>query len=284
MQTAIKKIKTATSYTLQPHTYPFLRRLIKSKITGESLSLNRTSEQATEWCKRRTVQPDVALQQLCNQQSTVLLKDEFAEVIAEAEDRVSSRPQQMGGGRHLDLVYNLCEAFKAHSILETSVAYGWSSLAMFLSLNNRAGSRLISTNLHYSRYEDDSYVGCAVLENLRENWTLIKEADETALPKALAMMPVFDLCHYDSDKTYSGRMWAYSLLWQALKIDGCFVSDDIHDNLAFAHFCRMLRQEPTVVEVPASAGKKYVGILVKEDNRVPRKIVFQIGARASHER
>lgn len=274
MKTAIKKLKTATSYTLQPHTYPFLRRLIKSKITGESLSLNRTSKQATEWCKQRAVQPQAALQQLCNQQSMTSLKDEFSDVIAEAEARVSSCPQQMGGGRHLDLVYNLCESFKARSILETGVAYGWSSLAMLLSLRNRTDSRLISTNLHYSRYEDDRYVGCAVPQDLRENWTLIKEADETALPKALALMPSLDLCHYDSDKTYSGRMWAYSLLWQALKVDGCFISDDIHDNLAFTHFCQRLKQRPTVVEIPASVGKKYVGVLVKRDDRVPKKIMF----------
>ena len=274
MQTAIQKIKTATYYTFQPHTYPFLRRLIKSKLTGESVSLNKTSEQATEWCKKRAVQPAEALHQLCNRQSMISFKGEFPDIVAEAEVRVSSCPQKMGGGRHLDLVYNLCESFEARSILETGVAYGWSSLAMLLSLSNRAEPHLISTNLHYSRYENDQYVGCAVPDDLRKNWTLVKEADKTALPKALAMMPKPDLCHYDSDKTYAGRMWAYSLLWQALKIDGCFVSDDIHDNLAFAHFCQMLDQMPTVVEIPASAGKKYVGILVKKDDRIPKKIMF----------
>lgn len=274
MQTAIQKIKTATYYTFQPHTYPFLKRLIRSKITGESLSLNKTSEQATKWCEKRAVQPAIALRHLCNQQSMYSLKEEFPDVLAAAEVRVSNCPQKMGGGRHLDLVYNLCESFEARSILETGVAYGWSSLAMLLSLKNRPESRLVSTNLHYSRYEDDKYVGCAVPDELRENWTLIKEADKTALPKALAMVPQLDLCHYDSDKTYAGRMWAYSLLWHVLKVNGCFVSDDIHDNLAFAHFCQMLNQIPTIVEIPASVGKKYVGVLVKKDNKEPRKIMF----------
>ena len=51
------------------------------------------------------------------------------------------------------------------------------------------------------------------------------------------MVPYLDLCHYDSDKSYYGRRWAYPKLWEALKTGGIFISDDIQDNWAFKEFC-----------------------------------------------
>ena len=87
-------------------------------------------------------------------------------------------------------------------------------------------------------------------------------------------MPEIDLCHYDSDKTYAGRLKSYRLLWPALRLGGYFISDDIDDNLGFAHFCRMVREEPLVVQTPATQGVKYVGLLVKRRNEGPRDIMF----------
>ena len=74
-----------------------------------------------------------------------------------------------------------------------------------------------------------------------------------------------DLCHYDSDKSYVGRMWAYGLLWEALEPGGFFVSDDIGDNDAFRVFAGSVAAEPIVVE-PGSydTGAKYVGVLRKK--------------------
>ena len=46
----------------------------------------------------------------------------------------------------------------------------------------------------------------------------------------------FDFIHYDSDKSYEGRMKNYKLIWSMLNKKGCFVSDDISDNSAFFDF------------------------------------------------
>ena len=67
------------------------------------------------------------------------------------------------------------------------------------------------------------------------------------------------MCHYDSDKSYSGRMWTYPRLWHALRPEGLFISDDIGDNMGFADFARSVAIEPIVVR----SGEKYVGILIK---------------------
>ena len=64
---------------------------------------------------------------------------------------------------------------------------------------------------------------------------------------------------YDSDKTYRGRQFGYPVMWRALRPGGLFISDDIQDNLAFAHFVERARASYGVVE---SAGK-YVGIALK---------------------
>jgi hypothetical protein len=144
---------------------------------------------------------------------------------------------------------------------------GWSSLALILALRNRPDGRLASTNLHYAEFGDESFVGCAVPEELREQWALFRGPDQSVLPQAIAAVAPLDLCHYDSDKSYTGRMSAYRLLWTGRRVGGLFLSDDIGDNLAFAHFCRMTRHRPVVVAAPATDGTKYVGALRKEHDR-----------------
>ena len=53
---------------------------------------------------------------------------------------------------------------------------------------------------------DNNYVGLVIPKNLKENWMLIQDADINALPEALKIQKENDLCHYDSDKYYEGRM------------------------------------------------------------------------------
>lgn len=68
------------------------------------------------------------------------------------------------------------------------------------------------------------------------------------------------MCHYDSDKSYDGRMWSYSILWNALKRGGFFISDDIGDNVAFRDFANAVKANPIVIR----KGKKYIGLIVKQ--------------------
>ena len=67
------------------------------------------------------------------------------------------------------------------------------------------------------------------------------------------------LCHYDSDKSYTGRIFAYPLLWNALQKNGIFISDDIQDNIAFIEFCEQVNKKPIVIEHLG----KYVGLIKK---------------------
>ncbi|MCP5115727.1 MAG: class I SAM-dependent methyltransferase, partial [bacterium] len=132
-------------------------------------------------------------------------------------------------------------------------------LAILLALQHRDEALLISTDRPYPRFGSEAHVGCVVPEALREKWRIIDRADRQALPRALKLMPEVDLCHYDSDKSYDGRMWASPRLWRALRPGGFFVSDDIEDNQAFRDFAAREGVEPLVV----SWSGHFVGVLVK---------------------
>lgn len=94
-------------------------------------------------------------------------------------------------------------------------------------------------------------------------WRLLNYPDRSGLPKALNLLTTIDRCHYDSDKSYEGRLYAYPLLYKALRKGGIFVSDDVDDNLGFRDFCNSINQAPLIVKTPTNSGIKYVGILVK---------------------
>ena len=69
----------------------------------------------------------------------------------------------------------------------------------------------------------------------------------------------FDVCHYDSDKTYYGRIWSYELIFKNLRYNGLLVSDDINDNEAFIDFAKIKKKKVYVIK----GIKNYVGVIIK---------------------
>ena len=175
----------------------------------------------------------------------------------------------MGGGGNIDLLYELVLQYSDPAlderstgrVVETGIAAGWSSLAILLALKPRAGE-LWSTDLPYPFLKGAAdWVGCAVPEDLTGSWHIHRGADRDVLPKVLAAAGRIDLAHYDSDKSYSGALWAYGELWRALRSGGILVADDIGDHLAFRDFSASVEVRPTLVR----DGNKFQGMLVKPD-------------------
>jgi predicted O-methyltransferase YrrM len=169
----------------------------------------------------------------------------------------------MGGAANLELLYQLAEHLRAERIVETGIAYGWSSLALLLSLAKRERSLLISTDMPYVWRDNDRYVGCVVPRRLRSNWKRIFRPDREALPLALRIAGPIDLGHYDSDKSVDGRAWAYPTLWKALRPGGIFVSDDVGDNLEFKRFSESIHQKPLIVASSQPGQSRFAGVLQK---------------------
>lgn len=259
------RVRTALWYLRRPVLLPQLVRTVRSRLIGKSAqTTDPMVNEATSWCQERAVDAPTALRMLGGSESPSPVRDAFPEVFAAADEAAAEVPLRMGGAASLDLLYWSCELVQASRAIETGVAYGWSSLALLLSLRRRHGT-LVSIDMPYVGHDNDRYVGAVVPEGLREGWTLLRRADREGLPRAIKLQQPIDICHYDSDKSYEGRCWSYPRLWTALRPGGLLISDDIGDNFAFRDFTAAHSLDPIVVRIPEGGTDKFAGILRKPD-------------------
>lgn len=164
---------------------------------------------------------------------------------------------KMGGMAHLNLIYNLTKYYGPQKILETGVAFGWSTLVFMLTKSKH--SKLTSIDLSYPTKSSDKFVGKALPSNLKNKFNLLRGIDFDYLKIFYNQKKFFDFIHYDSDKSYTGRTKNYKLIWKILKKNGCFISDDISDNSAFYEFVTLKKLNYHIL----SLNSKYVGIIFK---------------------
>ena len=243
--------KTIVWYLKRPRLYLQMLRIIIYKLSPS------TKKRVDHWCQERAMETSEAILKITGSPQPECVKEKYMKIFSKAEVTSKQCPTKMGGPGNLDILYWIAEYLKAKNVIETGVAYGWSSLAILLSIAKHESSLLISSDL-----DNDDCVGCVVPLELKAHWQIVPYADQYALPKALKQFSQIDMCHYDSDKSYRGRMWAYPKLWKAIKPGGCFISDDIGDNPGFRDFCNQINMDPIVIRTPTAGGVKYVGILI----------------------
>lgn len=255
-----------TFFLKRPQYYPELARRVRKRVGSALLPkpMGRGRDVAEQWNAERAVDVATAMRQL-GVTADKGISELFPDVVAAAERRAEECPVKMGGGGGVDLLYHIARHLKAQRVVETGVAYGFSSLALLLALRE-TGGKLASVDMPYPGRGNERYVGCAVPAELRDRWSLLRYPDSIGLAKALAQMGgPLDFCHYDSDKSYEGRAWAYPLIWKALRPGGILMSDDIGDNTGFRDFAAEIGVKPLIVDTPGGggAGRRHVGILVK---------------------
>lgn len=166
------------------------------------------------------------------------------------------------GAANMQVLYCLAEHHDAANILETGVAYAWSSLAILHSLHSRDKGHLISNDLPPTANFSEDYIGMLVPEEMKSRWTFIRGADRESLKKIHLDGKRFDLMHYDSDKTYEGRRWSYAFIYDhLLKPGGILMSDDIDDNYGFKDFCDEKGLTPVIID--DTKNNKFEGIVFK---------------------
>lgn len=249
-------------YLKRPQLYSHLLHIFLGKLSPRQARLRDSRPQSIAWCLERSISSRAAIREITGSEMPQPVDEMYQDTFVMAKQRAAECPVEMGGPGDLDLLYWLSEYCQARRAVETGVAYGWSSLALLLSLQHRDEARLISTDMPYPNRNNDRYVGCVVPTDLRSKWMLLRTADRQAIPMALEQIGEIDICHYDSDKSYAARRWAYPLLWQALQEGGIFISDDIGDNVAFRDFAAEASCNPIVV----GREGKYIGVLVKPRN------------------
>lgn len=255
-----EKIKTGLWFLKRPTHWMYAVALIQRKFQcNKDTPLLRSN--AKKWASQQTVLVNEALFTIGLLNKTggdiPTLPDAL---IVEAEVMADTSQVKMGGPGDLALLYAAALLSKATRVIETGVAYGWSSLAILAALEKQDGAKLVSVDMPYPKMGNENWVGVVVSERFRSNWHLIREPDRNGLKKAIALFDnAIDLCHYDSDKSYQGRRFAYPILWNALRPGGIFISDDIQDNLAFKEFVGTHNTSFAVTEFQG----KYVGIVSK---------------------
>lgn len=239
-----------------------LRRLVRNSTGGRrSISqLRRERDEARQWC--REVQSEFT-----TIAATLGVPEELESVAtlhprawAEAQRTAARCTVPMGGPGHLDVIYHFVRHLQPKTVVETGVAFGWSSLTILLALECSGQGRLLSVDMPYRNQQNDAWVGCVVPQHLRRRWKLLRQPDRDALPRLVKVMPTIDFAHYDSDKTYEGRMFAYRLLYHHLGERGVLMSDDIDDNSAFRDFAREQCLQSLVIRRPDD---RFAGILQK---------------------
>jgi len=252
----VSKLKSIVWFLKRPALYPQMLHLVKMKFYPDK---EQEREAVKNWCESQVKTREEVLQAYLGPSEFTPIESLFPESFKQAYEAAEKCPVFMGGPGDLTLLYHLSAHQNAKYAIETGVAFGWSSLALLLGLSKDQESQLISIDMPYVQVDNDPYVGSVVPEALRTNWTLIRQADRQGLPKALKSVPYLNICHYDSDKSYYGRKWAYPKLWEALQPGGFFISDDIQDNWAFREFKAHVNRPCFIVEYD----NKYVGIIRK---------------------
>ncbi|MGE0212308.1 MAG: class I SAM-dependent methyltransferase [Parvibaculaceae bacterium] len=246
-------------YVQRPALWPTFARLVGQRLARRGDGAERARARG----RREAIGPEEALRWLSPDWKLTSVEAAYPDIWAAAQKRCDECPVLLGGAGAVDLLYSIADQLGARRAVETGVAYGWSSLGLLLAMQGREGAKLASVDLPYAGLNSERYVGMAVPDDLRANWTLLRVPDRDGLPKALKLLGKIDICHYDSDKSYQGRIFAYPLLWDALRDGGVFVSDDIQDNMGFFDFVDRAGADYVVLDWRT----KYVGIARKGRDR-----------------
>lgn len=220
-----------------------------------------TSREAAEWARSNV---SASTEDFCrsidsNLYDQVRLVTE--EIRQEGSERLSNLPFSLGGGGNYEVLYFLIRKTKPRIIVETGVAAGWSSLSILRALRENGEGKLYSSDFPYFRLENpEKYVGYLAKNEVNySDWFLDIRGDSKALPEIVSRISNLniDLIHYDSDKSYSGRVNAMRALNSNISSDTIIIFDDIQDNLHFRDFVIDNKKEFHVLEFEG----KYLGIV-----------------------
>ena len=255
----VEKFKTYYYYLVNNNSRKYFFILISRKILNlfkVTRDTKKKNEIVQNWCNKNKISEKkfylkIGLKKVGN------FFEEKKSYYNSARLKEKKLDYKMGGMAHLNLIYNLIKHYKSQKILETGVAFGWSTLVFILAKKNH--STLTSVDLSYPTKSSYKFVGRALPSNFKKKFILLRGIDYYFLKFFNNQKKYFDFIHYDSDKSYLGRKKNYELIWKILKKKGCFVSDDISDNPAFYEFVKFNKLNYYIL----SSNSKFIGVVFK---------------------
>ena len=255
----LNKLKVYWFYLINNNSRQFFFILIWRKISNLFNKHNRSKVSNNfilNWCNKKEILEKNFYQKIGLNRPKNFFEEKKSYYLS-AKLKEKKLKYKMGGMAHLNLIYNLNKHLTPKKILETGVAFGWSTLVFILSKSKK--SSLTSIDLSYPTESSHKYVAMAVPSNLKKRFILLRGIDNNFLKIFHKDKKYFDFIHYDSDKSFIGRKNNYDLIWKILKKNGCFVSDDISDNSAFYEFIHLKKVKFYILKLE----NKFVGVVFK---------------------
>tara|TARA_Y100000768_G_scaffold115275_1_gene85060 strand:- start:2227 stop:3003 length:777 start_codon:yes stop_codon:yes gene_type:complete len=213
-----------------------------------------------KWASQRSTDADEFMKNIDKDlyEKTTIFRNNFK---LKADNILSQLDTWQGGGGAYDLLYFLIMKTKPLIVVETGVASGWSSNSILSAFEdaNTQKSHLFSSDLpYYNNEESKKTIGILIEEKYKKNLTLCIRGDEECLDKFQNDLKEVDLFHYDSEKSYEGRKFAWDKLNSKFSKNTIIIFDDIHNNFHFRDLVEELKVEYKIFKVQ----NKYVGIFV----------------------
>ena len=165
---------------------------------------------------------------------------------------------KLGGGASDKLLYFMVRLKKPETIIETGVAAGFSSLSILKAIDFNKKGKLYSSDFPYFRLkEPEKYIGVLVDRSIYKNWELEIEGDSVNIPRFLNSIEKIDLFHYDSDKSYGGKIKTFELVRPKLSINSVVIFDDIQDDNFFKNLVINNNYEFKIFKVD----NKFIGLI-----------------------
>ena len=74
----------------------------------------------------------------------------------------------MGGPGDINLLFDAVRLLNSKYVIETGVAYGWSSLAILTAMSRNGLGKLFSIDMPYPKVGNESFVGIVVPDRLKK--------------------------------------------------------------------------------------------------------------------
>lgn len=166
-------------------------------------------------------------------------------------------------------LYALVRITKPEIVIETGVAYGFSSSFILQALENNKKGTLYSFDYVFYSWQTKVMIGKAIPDNLRNRWKLIFGPSSVKLPHLLELISP-DIFLHDSEHTYKNMIYEFELVLPYLKKNGFILSDDILSNNAFHEFYTKQKLTPYFLKQEGRKQKclnvkKFFGIVKKYD-------------------
>jgi predicted O-methyltransferase YrrM len=236
----LKTTKNIAISALNPQKAKVMAKKVVTRLFGERGSMSEQDNKKwlgnvaisdKEWLSPQ----DAELWALAEQRYQEYLETDVARIKGNYPSEIN------GPGGAYSMLYFLIRKHQPEYVVETGVSLGCSSHAILTAMEENGKGELHSSDFPYFRVKDaEKYIGFVVPERLKGRWNLYLKGDADNLPAILEKVPHVDFFHYDSDKSFNGRQFAYDLVSPKMAPKSMMLFDDSNDN---AHFHDLIKSE-----------------------------------------